>query len=857
MKRQILSQALKKSLRSKYLARGGANRFRIFQKWLLENDFPTDVAALLSLFAFDGMRVDDFSYAIKSFPIAYMEGKVGLAWTDNIGRIQRIRLSPMTIHLIQECGWDNVVKFTISELEEVYQNIAGNKESLEHFKSDQMAWFSEISSGPILEHVAGTVRMTALPDSVYARLETKQALVVENFNDIDGDADNLFSLALSGFLEPVGEDKNPLIIDKILHICHRKQLDDASNHKSWMLKQCSELVISAAQYGPLSSIIISWVIDLISYGTVAKSNISVATIVNYVGVAIRPIFIEFKNLNFQDWDATEYQTIYKKIIQGSSSGQRRNMASALNAWHRFLINWLDAPPISGMLHDEVPELPPHSNILWLHEYQQIMNWLNDSSMDERLAMYLRVIFLVAYNLRVRTNELLKLKLSDIKIYDDKIEIAIKGSKTVSAKRILLRERESLAELEILKNRRVSELALDDDYLFADPNKIKKIYKLGSMYGFASQLLKNVTGDRSIKFHTMSHSVISNGASEMLIGGTDSILNPLNQFATDVSHYTILTTCAVYIHTYEDAMRFTIDRALKNLKITSKVAGKWSRCSEPTLRKRSSRGGLDRNEIYWQAILESGDIAGYPTASENFKVEVPLPPKFLSSSCLVDYSKVLNIFTDLAKNRSIEKIALRQSVDEVEIQYYLFAAKQIMINWQLADQVRYSSSIEQVALSLRKIHGFDFLKANQAKLANIKSWLINNSINSEMVKGLKSWFNLQRSGYVALNQDPDTRNLIVMISKMGIPCTQLAIAFSSTIDKKNLLMLQSIFYECYGVRVPQFFVASRRGRPNTYLIFSSERVDSEEIPKPASTSINGLNALLFVALVLSERSFDGK
>jgi integrase len=855
MNRYILDQALKKSLRSKYLVQGGAYRFRLFQKWLLKNDVPPNVAGFLSMFAFDGIRVDDFDYVVKSVPIVYADGKVGIAWADGIGRAQRVRLSSMTIHLINQCGWSEILKLSIAVLEEVYQNIAGNKEPLEHFKRDQMAWFAEISSGPMLEHIAGSIPMTALPDSIYARLQTKQALIVKNQYDIDSNAENLFSLALSGFLEPIGEDKNPLIVDGILSICHRKQVHDTSNHKSWMLQQCSELAILAPQYGPVSSLILSWTIDLIANGTVAKADISVSTIVNYVSVAARSIFSEFKGSKFPDWNAADYQLVYKKIIQNISPGQKRNMASSLNTWHRVLVNWLDVPPIPSKLHDEVSELPPHSNVLWQHEYQKILDWLSDSCMDERMAMYLQAMFCVAYCIRIRINELLKLKLSDIKVYENKIELEIKGTKTAAAKRRLLINRECLTHLEVLKNRRESELALDHDYLFADPNKIQKIYRLGSIYALANQLLKVATGDRSIKFHTISHTVISKGASEILMGGTDSLLNPLNQFATDVAHYSILTTCSVYMHTFEDVLRVTIDGALKNLKITSKVAAKWSRDSELALRKRSSRGILDVNELYWRAILENTDITDFPVLSDYFKVEAPLPPKFLSSKNQVDYSKVLNIFTDLSYNHPIERIVLRQSIDQQEVNNFLFQAKQIIINWRLSDQVRYSSSVEQVALLIGKVNGFDFLKVNQPKLGSVKSWLTKNTLSKEVVKWLKSWLNLQKSRYISLNLEPDTRNLILLISKIGIPSPQLAIAFKSDLDKRYLMVLQSIFYECYGVTVPQFSVESRRGRPDVYLIFSSSRVHSQKLPKPASTSLSGLNALLFAALVFSYRSRD--
>lgn len=856
MKRYILDQALKKSLRSKFLAQGGAYRFRLFQKWLLESDVAPEVAGLSSLFAFDGMRIDDFCCVVKSSPLAYADGKVGIAWIDDIGRTQRVRLSPITIDLIRQCGWNEIIKLPITVFEDIYQGFAGNKEPLENFKRDQMAWFAEISSGPILEHFCGHIPMTALPDSVYARLLTKQALSIENSNDL-GTSESIFSVALSGFVEPVGEDKNPLLIDSILGICHRKQVHDKSNHKRWMLEQCSELAISAHEYGPVSSLILSWTIDLITNGTIGKSDISVSTVANYVGVAARYIFSEFKNKEFPDWNSIDFNAVYKKIIQYTSAGQKRNMASALSSWHHFLVNWLDFPQIPSKLHDEVPDCPPHSNVLWEHEYHLVQDWLKGSSIDERISIYLQALFCISYHIRIRINELFKLRLSDIHIFDEKIEIKINGTKTTAAKRIILIDRENLKELEILVERRLSELALNQDYLFGDPNKINRIYKLGFLYAYASQMLKAVTGDRSIKVHTTSHTVISNLAPAMLVGGTNTTTNPLNQFATDAAHFSILTTCSEYTHCYEDSLRATINRDLKHLKITSKIAAKWGRDSECAIRKRTSRGVLDRNEYYWDVIFENVDITDYSLVAGGIEVKEPQPPKFLSALDEVDFLKLLNMFKDLHQKIPLETVSLRQSIPAHQIHHYLQQAKQLILNYRLCDQFNYSTSEEAFIKLIPKLEDYDFKKTEQLKLGELKKWFEKTELTAEIIKCLQSWLSIKKYGYISLSPNHDTRNFLHLISKAGIPSTKLAIAFTPCIDQKFLRELQSIFYEFYGVRVPQFTVESRRGRPNAYLLFSSSRIDSDSFPKSASTSISGLNALLFIALVMTQGNFDDK
>lgn len=852
MKKSVLNQALSKSLRSKYIGTGGAFRFRSFQTWLLDADLPADLHVFLALFAFDGMRVQDFGAAIKSKPALYTPEKIGLSWSDPVGRVQRLSLSAMTIFLLRKTSWDKVHNFSTKALEEVYGNFSGHVKTLDHFSADQLAWFSEISSGPLFEHFCGRIPMTALSDECYVRFSTKQAIFMEDLHSIEKEeSERILSIALSGFLEPVGEDKNPLLIDRLLQICHRKRIDDASKQKYSMLQQCFSLAEESADFGAVSSLILSWAIDLIGHGTGNKSNISVSTIVSYVGVLSRPLFQALKQQDVIEWDVAKFETLYEKLIQEVSAGQRRSMASAINSWHRFLVNWLDIPPIYKRLHDEVMESPPLANIVWENEYRLLQEWLTGAKMDQRLVMYLQAIFCVAYHIRIRINELLKLRLVDIRIFAGSAEITIRGTKSIAAKRRVEVSSILVIELITLLERRLSESALPDDLLFADPNKINRIYQLSKLYTFSNQLLKAATGDRSIRFHVMSHTVITQSVSEILAGGTASLTNPLHQCATDVAHYSIITSCSEYVHCYEDAIRLTIDRGLQDLEMTSKVVSKWTGCRPEAIRQRVFRSGIRKNTCYWKIVLGSINFTGVSLLSDDYQVILAEIPKFLSEGNRIDFTKILNIFCDLSKSVALETIALRQSLDVKNIKLFLLHAKSVILKGRLDKRINFNSTMREVEIAINELTGVDFRKVNQKKLDEIFKWFKRNQLSDEMLKAATSWLMLQKSGYISLPPDSKSRNLIYVLSKIGLPITHVAIAHSTCTNQNDLIILQSIFYETYGATVPQFNVEQRRGRPNIYLLFSSTRVRAGVMPKPASSSISGLNGLLFIMMVMME------
>jgi len=848
MKKSTLKRALSKSNRITQVSKkNGVSRFEAFQEWLLVIELPAHIHLFLNLFGFDGLRVGDFKKAMLSHPLKYEGGKIGLGWIDEDGRQQRIQLSRISLKLLSETDWALVQKLPLECLAEHYLDCEAHELALQMFIRDQNAWVSEIASGPLVDHFQGIIPMTALSDGCYVRLQTKQALAAE------GDAEDIthegvFYQSLEGWLEPQGNDDNPSAVNEISGLFTRAKVDDLQGYKSRKLQQCLDKLSDAIEAGPLTSLILAWVIDLLLNGTRNRPNAAVNTIVNYVGVLVEPIFLALQHKDFEKWDLATFEENYDGLISKVTPGSRKNMASAIQSWHHFLVGWLDVPPLRKKYHDEVPLSIPLANVLWQHEYELIQNWLAHASLDPRLGRYLKAMINVAFRKRFRINELLKLRVGDVQTLDNVVQINIRGTKSIYSKRRIELEIDQFPEFVELVRYRQNELASIGEYLFGDPNRIGKIYSLSKLYTCANHLLKSATGDVSIRFHSLAHTVVSTELMLPLVGGTSSLTNVLHQLASDFGHYSILTSCSEYMHRYEGPMRQTIDRGISGLNISYQVAERWSDKSSSALRKQASRSESDKEAVKWQSIFSSSCTVDVQDVSFNRKVSVPMPPAFLSKNASINLSNILSVFSDVQKGFSLEIIALRQSLSLQVITELLRISKRTLSDCSNS-RVDFSFSTELVVHELQKA---DWLWFSKAYLAKDKSLIkIAQKHYRSLSTGIDAWLRLIENGYLSLTDQLGADQFLKLLSQLDIPKNHLAIAYTSECDQQYSRMLQACFFDYFHLTVPTFEVSKRGGRPDVYLLFSSKKILANSMPGSAALSTSGLNAILFSIAALLE------
>jgi len=848
MKLHTLRRALSKSNRiAQLLSENGVTRFENFQQTLLTIELPGHEHLLLSLFAFDGLRVSDFKRAILSKPKRYEGEKIGLGWVDESGRQQRIQLGSLSLKLLSQTEWTLVQELSLNYLVEHYGNSETVGLTLQMFTSDQFTWFSEIASGPLVDHFQGVIPMTALSDDCYARLITKQALVLETEADVSMHEETLYR-SLEGWLEPQGDDQNPFLVNKIVKMCGSARVDDRQGSKARLLEQCQITLSDAMDAGPLTSLILAWVCHLILNGTERHPNIAFNTLRNYVSVLAEPIFFALRFEKIEKWELSKFEEFYDELMSKVASGSQKNMASAIKSWHHFLVGWLDVPPLRKQYHDEIPVSIPLANVLWAHEYELIQTWLTGSSIDSRLKLYLKAMFSIAFRKRFRINELLKLRVEDVQIFSDVLQINVRGTKSPSSKRRIEVELGECPEFEALVLYRQNEHASFGEYLFGDPNRIGKIYSLSKLFTCASHLLKSATGDPSIRFHSLSHTVVSSELISPLVGGADSLTNSLHQLGADFAHYSILTSCSEYMHRFENSVRMVIDRAISDLKISYQIAERWSGKTSSALRKQASRYHSNNQVVKWQAILFSTCKFDINAVSDSYKVIEASPPQFLKNESVITLSNIICVFADLQKNYPLEVIALRQYLTRENINSLLLIAKKILCDCSNS-KVDFSHSKELV---VRELQNSDWLWFAKALFTQYQSIIKTVQINYLSCRsGIEAWQRLIQNGYLSLTDQVSADKLLKLLAMLEIPGNHLAIAHTNECNREYLRMLQACIFEYFHLTVPSFVVCKRGGRPSVYLLFSSQRIKTSAIPASAALSNSGLNAILFSMAVLLE------
>lgn len=852
MRKSTLNRALSKSNRITQLSKeNGATRFEAFQLRLLEIELPAHIHLFLSLFAFDGLRVGDLKKAMLSQPLRYEGVKIGLGWIDEDNRQQRIQLGSISLRLLSGTDWALVQKLPLTCLAEHYLDREAPELALQMFTRDQVAWVSEVASGPTVDHSQGIVPMTALSDDCYARLQTKQALAAEaDVEDIT--LEGALYQSLEGWLEPQGKDKNPTVVNEISELFKRKNVDDQQGYKSRKLQQCLDKLSDAIEAGPLTSLILAWVIHLLLNGTKNRSNAAVNTIIGYVKVFVVPIFSALQSKDFERWELSTFEEVYDGLMANVMPTSQGTMASAIKSWHHFLVGWLDVPPLKKQYHDEVNLSIPLANVLWQHEYELIQTWLANASLDPRLGRCLKAMFNVAFRKRFRINELLKLRVGDAQILDNVVQVNIHGTKSIYSKRRIDLKIDQFPEFVELVRYRQDELASMGEYLFGDPNRIGKIYSLSKLYTCANHLLKSATGDVSIRFHTLAHTVVSSELIVPMVGGTSTLTNSLHQLSSDFGHYSILTSFSEYMHRYEGPIRETIDRGISNLKISYRVAERWSHKSSSALRKQASRSESDKQAVQWQSIFSFSCKVDVQDVSVNRKVSKPNPPTFLSSNATINLSNILNIFSDVQRELSLEIIALRQSLSVQDINDLLRIAKGILSDCSNS-RVDFSFSTELVVRELQNTDWIWFAKAYFAKEKTIIK-IAQKSFRS-FSAGINAWLRLIENGYFSLEDQLRADQFLKLLAQLNIPKNQVAIAYTNACNRHYLKMLQACFFEYFHLTVPTFEVGQRGGRPYAYLLFSSQNILTNVMPKSATLSTSGLNAILFSIAVL--REFDSE
>lgn len=851
-----------------------AASFRAFQAKILAHDITSDdplTRLTLALIAFEGIVTPvDLTRALVAVSNAYhYNGHVVIEWQREDKRQDRRFLSSLSASCIDATAYAPLN----SDAADAAINAAANlvfprsRSAVDELFRAAVAWAYESLPGVLFGHVTSLAPFCALPKSALVRHATGLALAVNS--DLDSVSSEVVGEAMDRFFQQSSVQGSAWAIADLENACtHNRNLPRHQNKRD-MLAQCQLISKKVGETDSLFALLLAWAADLIESGTRMEPDVHPGTIHNYVRRIAMPLHVKVRGEDILYWSAENFEECYKAIVSGAPAGKQGNTASALSSWHAFLVRWLDAPQLRIKLHGDVAEPLPAANMIWPNEKQRITEWLQQSNQDERLIEQLRVSIEIAWGGRIRAKELFRLRLHNIRLYSDLVEIEIAPMirdgklKTESALRVLaFSTPDAQSAIREWHARRQTEGALLSDFLFGDPHRPEKLYRLGSLYLMLNKLSKAATGDSGVCLHTWGHTWISTQVEAALLSPAAVDIEPLDEIATAAAHLSSATTIRHYSHLFERALRHHIDCCLRSLKLSSRLASAWSGVSAVALRQRTFSQQVQCQHVYWEAILQTPCPPSIQPVEDGVSTCDPKSPLSISRRETDTFESVLLAIADVAAGMDMETTALRSRRNGEWAGQLLRDIASVLSRVVSIPKSRYGGAAalwETTAAELQSPrHALDFSRINQPKFSTLRTAI--GRLGREDAKVfVAAWEHCYAGSFISLGDARAAGQLLDGMAAAAIPSDHLALSIAITEenapDGEALAAeagLQYAFRKAYKGDAMVEYKKARRGRPARYLMWSSGTLKEDAAPASAALSVTGFNAMMFALAAFLER-----
>lgn len=809
-------------------------------------------AYAISLMCFDGVTIQHINEAIKAEPYITHEG-VCISWRMESGRIARFILSPMSLKIFSGIKCNSNRLFDQDSFDFLYLSVcaSNNRTGRSTFVKDQLSWFKENTNGLLFGHLSEAAPMFGVPNSAFARLDSGLSLSAPNMSEMA--AESAISETISGCFEPNDFDKESSIVASLKKAC-KKRSSKYSDYqiRQQMLQECLKLVVLAKYQGQVSSLLVAWAISLITHPTRYGNLLSPNSISTYLSKIAAKVHDNFKGENVFALDVDAFQTIYQKVSKDNNGA-----SAAISSFHYFLENWFDAPPLACIKFSKNIEHVPVANVIWPHEIKLIMEWLDQATCDERLIEIWRMGITLGISKRIRVGEFFDIRIEDVELLDSILILNVRGQKTKASRRKIVIDDEPLYSLfaNFLIRRR-KEFAYDDDYLFGDPHRPEKIYKLGQVYHGFNELLKAATGDRTASFHWLSHSVISFELKDLLCDTEQKLINPYPQTATNSAHFAIATTCSEYMHLQHIPLRKMLDSGLSKIKLTSQVLESWLGIKANTIRKHISNHELCPQSYYWDRMLTPHKVNSLlPHQGALIETSVAQFPGFLSANFSLGFQCVFDVLHDMISDTSTQDILLKNGLTIEAFQRIQSSLANTLSNYKIASELEidYHDNLSMVDLKELKLFGFDFKQVRQNKYLPIYQYFLKLKPNQawEQLDGCKAWAILKgerKTPYLSVEKIKYLDQFFRLLKSARLNISNIAILYGPKAYQEELhLRVGEVFISSFGRRPYFFEVKNHRSHPKIYMSLCNKELMTDKVAYGSATSMAGFNAIFLAAL----------
>lgn len=813
-----------------------------------------------------------------------VENKYFISWIAEDRRVDRREICAFTRITIAQCAsgtnWHDALKRFSQKLRQIhYLPILrpDPAEYLAEFLQDAKAYYFAILPNPLFCHVMRVAPIATLPDSAWARYASRRPLASKKVSEELATAEIVESHVLDALYENTLPASGSWFIP--LLTAATGQVAELSKHmgRQTILQALLDLTPQCKSAGPIAALMLGWTWHMTTRGTPQTQTGNPTTVRAYVSCVAGVLYSELAATKTHplDLEMNELQDIYTKIMkQGDTSPVTR---AALHAFHTYLVQIHDFLPLVIPL-SEAEKLVPRANLLWEHEVSLLRNLLLHcpSNADERLIQQTHVLFELGHALHFRIGEALHLRLSNICEIEGVIEVEVApkrndvGLKTKSSRRKITVTCPIASEhLLAWVTRRTQEGALPNEFLFGDPHRPENLYRVGATRTAINKLLKTITGDETSTFHMLRHGISLQMSTVLCDHGPLGEINAIDILSSRLGHATSQTIFSWYFHLPERPLRTAIDRALQRVCLSSADVARWTNIKEATIRKKLQRADREKDALHWK-ILEAY-VSSLDSIPITARFETTPPPEgfTIAPARPIDFNAIENVLRDIADGRKTISVCLRNALPQTIVERIASSAIQvggpIFLNRSILRTLAADNPVKVLTEQFQVGRFPDMKRCKSKKFSQIRKFLLNRPDHQSVRPALLGWSQLFDQGYICLDNISEFKAIAIFLNDCGVSPSSLLVRVSKlngiasthkphplrAADNpvfKAMADVDQTMSNIFGVLPRIQTVDERSGRPNRYLIITSQSPDLAESASSAASAMAGFHALMLIAMV---------
>lgn len=816
-----------------------------------------DVSALIcSLILFDTpFAVEDIPQmtdaALRADP---SDSNICIHWTRN-RRIFCRELSRSTLALLKQVGCrENVVigsavADAVAIIGRWYPlpDRANRESTLQWIMNDAAAWHYMNLPRPLFADLCHVQPMTPLSREVLARrlreprTEPEPALNTRHRESVLEDAlSEAIGTALFG---PNESSSSAWLVTALLEALKSKNNGEIQariakdRSREAAIRSLAKLCKRLESADPATALIYDLAMFMLNAGTARTSSGNVETIRAYMDDLAKDLHSAIAKTRRHPLEMTDqdWHGLLISLRDAAPSMTRSKSIAALNKYLQSQLGIEAFLPKNGAAEFRVV----HANVVWPNEWKAASDFVRTHEPDNRLQEQLAVMLWIGDHAPIRIGELSLMRLRNIRVINTEetkqieLEIAprrgLHAGKSEAARRIIpIGKAEDCGVLLDWVDRRKTECADPDDFLFGDPHQLGKLYRLGRCLLSLNRTLKWVTRDSAVSFHTLRHTVITRLVNEAFeVPDARQATARLQEIAVLAGHESVETTLICYFHTAYEPLRAAIDRKIGSL-FAGETNGKLSASTLHDLLPKASNKSP-------QVAPSSSAVCEKPSTAQALRLDLArkalmdicnhLPPEAIASRCGISMS-TLAVFVSCALD--VTGPLLRSSV---------------------AGQ--FDDDLDPLELRLTKVRqrveklGFDFsqpeLKIHQTLWSELSK---KEPVAIELIA--RSWLRSFKAGVISLESPTDWHPIVDFMKEAKVPAAHFLVRIASDPGVRgegtdSVLLAKHCADTSFDSETVTELVASRRSRPSRYLLVCRRPVLWGSAIRPATCRMSEIHS----------------